>query len=113
MIGADALMAQLKSLSDVDAKRILKDAAEDTLLPEAQRLVPVDEGDLKESLEVVASPDGAELRAGTDHAVHVELGTRLMAAQPYLRPAYENRGNEFIRQVGEAVEKELKEKANG
>jgi HK97 gp10 family phage protein len=112
ILGATELMSQLQSMGDMDARRILKDAAEETLLPEAQRLVPVDKGDLKASLEVVASSDGADLQAGTDHAVHVEFGTRFMAAQPYLRPAYENRGNEFIRLVGDAVQADMKGKSS-
>lgn len=48
-----------------------------------KRLVPVDTGELRDS--VVPVDGGIEIRAA--HAGFVEFGTEHMAAQPYVRPA--------------------------
>jgi HK97 gp10 family phage protein len=58
---------------------------------DARRYAPVDTGQLVASIEV----DRAQGRvvAGADHATYVELGTRHMQPQPFLRPAlYQKRG---------------------
>lgn len=55
---------------------------------DAQRLAPVDTGELRRSIHA-EEPHGRTVRvvAGADHASYVELGTRHMSAQPYLKPA--------------------------
>lgn len=67
----------------------------------AKRAVPVDTGDLKDSIVVqVETGDRPVLQVGVDSDIHavdygryVEEGTSRMAAQPYLRPAvYQARG---------------------
>lgn len=70
------------------------------IVADAERYVPVDSGELKESLgyEVVDTAEGQlgvalYVYATAKHAAHVEMGTYKMAPQPYLRPAVEkNRG---------------------
>lgn len=60
----------------------------------AQRLVPIDTGELHDGIRIVDEPhrDGSGV-VGTygvtdvDHAEPVEFGTERMAAQPYLRPS--------------------------
>lgn len=61
----------------------------DTFLAIATDLVPVDTGNLMNSLD--ASTDGTEVTAETDceYAEYVEYGTWKMAAQPYFLPALE------------------------
>lgn len=58
---------------------------------DAKRLVPVDTGELRDSITVSVEgrgPDAiARISAGAEHALPVELGTRNTRAQPYLRPA--------------------------
>jgi HK97 gp10 family phage protein len=49
----------------------------------ARQMVPVDTGELRDSIEVT----GEGVVAGTDHAVYVEFGTFKMTAEPFLRPA--------------------------
>jgi HK97 gp10 family phage protein len=64
--------------------RIAEDRAKD-------RYVPVDVGNLKNSIHVGAvTEDRAELLATADYAAYVEFGTRNMAAQPYMRPSVQN-----------------------
>lgn len=73
------------------AKAASRETLEDTakaILRDTERLVPVDEGDLLRSLGYeMLSDDEAVVYATEEHALHVELGTRNMKAQPYLRPA--------------------------
>lgn len=68
---------------------VLQKAASETLAL-AQGRVPVDTGYLKNSLQIFS--EGAlthGVRAGAEYAIYVEFGTRHMAAQPYLIPAFE------------------------
>lgn len=64
---------------------------------EAQSLAPVDTGALKASiLAVILSPLSAAVRAAMYYAIYVEMGTRKMAAQPYLRPALEREAPRLV-----------------
>lgn len=56
----------------------------------AKQRCPVDTGRLRSSIShQLASDGGLVARIGTDveYAPYVELGTRFMSAQPFLRPA--------------------------
>lgn len=58
----------------------------------SKRLCPVDTGRLRSSIargEITRTGDTIEGRIGTDveYAKHVEYGTTVSRAQPYLRPA--------------------------
>lgn len=48
-------------------------------------------GNLKESIRLEITDGGmtAEVEPGAEYAAYVELGTRKMSAQPYLKPAWE------------------------
>lgn len=65
------------------------------VLADAEHSAAVDTGELLESLMLERDDEAKEYRVGSsdvEHSVFVELGTRKMAAQPYLRPAlYKNR----------------------
>lgn len=56
---------------------------------QAQRMAPVATGELRGSIAYRVSNGELILYADAPHAAYVELGTRKMAAQPYLRPALE------------------------
>jgi HK97 gp10 family phage protein len=62
-----------------------KEVAREVVI-EAKRLVPVDTGALRDSISVI---DGSPMAVVADapYSLYVELGTRHMAAQPYLMPA--------------------------
>ncbi len=60
---------------------------------EARRLCPVDTGKLRESID----KRRMSIIAETDYALFVEIGTRFMAAQPFLRPAMIAAGERFTR----------------
>jgi hypothetical protein len=64
-------------------RKVLQDVADDML-----RTVPRDTGELADSINPYAtSGNRYRIKIGTDHWVHVEYGTRYMAAQPYIRPS--------------------------
>lgn len=60
----------------------------DAIARDAERLAPVDTGELRSRIEV-GPVEGRTVRiwSRAEHGIYQELGTRFMAAQPYLRPA--------------------------
>jgi len=114
----DRLMAALQSGVVAGAKLIQA---------EAQRIVPVRTGDLRESIEVGDVQSNGplavvEVSAGTDHAFFVEYGTGQrgaasagagsgpyseswpgMAARPYMRPALVTVESDVIEAVAQEV----------
>lgn len=85
----------------VDGDALLARIA-DAIVRDAQRLVPVDTARLADGIEA-DSPAGGSVKVHSRRPdpnpdregvpVYVELGTRYMAAQPYLKPAlYRQRG---------------------
>jgi len=73
------------------------------LLSSMQGRTPVDTGELRASETATATAKSLTLRAGTDHAVYVEFGTRKMAAQPYMRPTIEAAGGQVVSVVTSEV----------
>ena len=75
------------------------------LIAEAYATVacPVDTGRLRASIS--HDHDDTTMIVGTnvEYAPYVELGTRNMSAQPYLRPAIENHMNEYKSIVNNAL----------
>jgi len=65
------------------------------ILADAKRAVPIDTGELHDSLGIEERPEEQAVLIGSsdaEYSTYVELGTSKMAAQPYLRPAlYQNR----------------------
>ena len=91
----DSALADLAGEVAVDAV----DEALDEGVDMAQRLVPIDTGELHDGIRVVEpatrTPDGAVGYYGVtdvDHALPVELGTINAPAQPYLRPSIDGIG---------------------
>lgn len=88
-------MSRTRVKLDADAAAKLQDLGDEyvasVVLPKveahAKRIVPVDSGELHDSIHTEVSEEGMFVVADADHASHVELGTSKMAAQPYLRPA--------------------------
>lgn len=81
-----------KMLHSVNAKVTGNTKAEQlrvatAIAKKARELVPVDTGDLRNSIHVQNDKLGSIVIAGTDHAAAVEYGTIKQEAQPYMRPA--------------------------
>lgn len=53
----------------------------------AELRVPVDTGELMNSIDYGVKDGVAWFGAGAPHVLHVEYGTKNMPAQPFLRPA--------------------------
>lgn len=72
----------------------------------AQRKVPVKTGTLKRSIRLEIRDEGltAEVAATTNYAGYVELGTRYMNAQPYMRPSYEQQVYKFLRDLDKVLD---------
>lgn len=81
-LDADA-QAKLQALGD----KFVAESVLPQIVSAAKRIVPVDSGDLRDSIHPEVSADGMYVVADEEYASHVELGTSKMAAQPYLRPA--------------------------
>ena len=79
-----------------------------TLQEYAQGNAPVDTGTLKRSIGLSMKDGGmtAEVKPSAEYAPYVELGTRFMGAQPYLRPALEKAGAEFKGNLEKVVRQE-------
>lgn len=82
----------------------------------AQRRAPVSteetnpgghHGQLRESITPSIEPDGMAgvVRAEVDYAEYVEKGTRFMAAQPYMKPAFEEQKPKFLRDLKKVIAK--------
>lgn len=62
----------------------------------AKQLCPVDTGRLRNSITHQQQDENTEIvGSNVEYSVFVEMGTRKMKAQPYLRPAAENHGPEY------------------
>lgn len=65
----------------------------------AKKACPVDTGNLRNSItHVVDGDDAVYIGTNVEYAPYVELGTSKMQAQPFLRPAATEHGEEY-RQV--------------
>lgn len=65
----------------------------------AKTIVPVDTGNLKNSIQTALEPGGLGATVGprnVEYAIYVEFGTYKMRAQPYMRPAAEKVRPAFI-----------------
>ncbi|WP_206050820.1 HK97-gp10 family putative phage morphogenesis protein [Nocardioides speluncae] len=70
----------------------------------AKVLVPVDTGNLKNSIAADLNGLEATVTADTEYADYVEFGTSRMAAQPYMGPAFDLRSPDLesaLAQLGE------------
>ena len=99
--GLDSLMQKLDSMGGnvLDA---LDGAVKATTLSakgEAKRMVPVDTSMLKQSISHEFERDGTSasgtVYAFMPYAIHVEMGTYKMRAQPYMMPALNSHRSVF------------------
>lgn len=95
-VGARIAKAIRKTAHDIEA--------------DAKILVPVDTGNLKNSISTDILNDGrfenmaAEIGPTAHYGRYVEEGTSRMGPQPYLRPAFDRRLPGFERAIAEAGE---------
>lgn len=96
--GMDAICGHLRDSVDMDAVKTLVKFHGAEMQQTAQICVPVDTGFLKNSIELEITDGGmtAIVEPYAEYAAYVEYGTRYMAAQPYMRPAYNQESTRFF-----------------
>lgn len=106
IVGMEKLQKKLKKNVRLDdVKRVVRHNGAE-MQEKAQRNAPVDTGTLKRSigLEITDSGMAAEVEPTAEYAPYVELGTRFMEAQPYLKPAFEEQKEKFKKDMKKLVE---------
>lgn len=106
----------LKALDLSDLKPVvMRNTAQ--LQQKAQQKAPVStektnpggaHGQLKRSILLTVNGLTGTVRATADYAQYVELGTRFMGAQPYMRPALEEQGPVFLRDIKKTIARKFK-----
>ena len=97
IVGMENVKVKLKKNMDLTAVKMVvrKNGAE--LQRNTQRNAPVDTGHLMRSIDLEVTDGGmtAEVEPTADYGAYVELGTRFMNAQPYLKPAFDEQKGKF------------------
>lgn len=103
--GLDELALELKKRENLDAVKTVVKRNGSELQAGAQQNAPVDTGKLKGNIFLEAKDGGltAEVTPTAEYSAYVELGTRFMAAQPYLEPAFNVQKNIFIKDLKRLV----------
>ena len=105
VVGLEKLQKKLKqNVRMEDVRRVVHvNGAE--MQAKAQQKAPVDTGYLKRSIGLEFTDGGmsAEVEPKADYGAYVELGTRKMEAQPYLKPAFEEQSKEFRKDMQKLV----------
>lgn len=104
--------AKLPAKMRTEVKASLEKSA-DELVAMQKRLVPVDEGDLRDSIEKREGQHelSVEVTGGDDKAFYarfVEFGTASQPAQPYFFPAYRSLRKRIKNRTRRAVRKAVK-----
>lgn len=101
---AEIEKALKKNLSMEAVKRVVKQNGAE-LEAGAKRKAPVDTGTLKRSIGLELEDGGltAVVEPTAEYAAYVEFGTRFMAAQPYLKPAWETQKEQFKKDLDKLV----------
>lgn len=106
IVGMEKLQRKLKkNVRMDDVKRVVRHNGAE-MQAKAQQNAPVDTGTLKRSigLEITDGGMSAEVEPTADYAPYVELGTRFMEAQPYLKPAFDEQKEKFKQDMKKLAE---------
>lgn len=128
----DARLGELKKSTERSRLRRVAVAELAPVIERARQLAPVDDGDLRDSLNVGGPPtrslarerrrerpDGVTVSAGSANrnAVPREFGTVRSAAHPFLRPAWDSRTGGMLDRIGKAlwamIERDARKAAKG
>lgn len=103
--GIDELQMKLKkNVQMSDVKKVVRKNGSD-MQKKAQKNAPIDTGTLQRNitLEMRDSGKTAEVEPMVDYGAYVELGTRFMTAQPYLKPAFNEQKEKFKQDMRKLV----------
>lgn len=110
--GADKIVKKLKAMDDAAGVVLMKAALEggEIALNEAKRNCPVDTGTLRNSLKlekVKQTKTKATVKIDYDkslkYGTHVELGTKHIAAQPFLRNSVDENQSNISSEITDTV----------
>lgn len=105
IVGIEKLGKKLRKNMDLSAVKtvVKKNGAE--LQAKVQKKAPVDTGTLKRSIGLSVTDAGmtAEVEPKAHYGAYVELGTRFMNAQPYLKPAFDEQKRIFRQDMNKLV----------
>jgi len=106
--GMAKLTAQLNAIG---LAFTVEDLAEGALViaTQAENNCPVDTGKLRASVFVREAGDDVEIGFSEDYASYVEFGTYKMAAQPFLRPAFDEAELQALSAIVDSVEKNMRD----
>ena len=96
--GVSALQKKLRDNATLDDVKHVVKSNGTQLNQKAKRLAPVDTGYLKGSITTSVELGGLQSTTTptADYASYVEYGTRFMAKQPFLRPAFDIQKTVFL-----------------
>ncbi|MHB8100371.1 MAG: HK97-gp10 family putative phage morphogenesis protein [Sulfuricurvum sp.] len=125
--GIEELIKQLQDLPEKIEKRVVRAAVRqgaNIIKDKAKDNVPVNEGDLKKSIKVkgvrgkpgtiafVIRPTSSKKKGkSVFYGRFQEFGTSKMAAKPFMRPAYDEAGQDVIDKVVNTIKSKLDEVA--
>lgn len=123
--GLEELIKNLTALPDKLEKRVIRAAVRqgaNVIKKKAQDYVPVDKGDLKKSIKVSGSkakpgviafkvrPTGNKKKGiSIFYGRFQEFGTSKMPAHPFMRPAYDEAGEDVLNVVINTIKSKLHE----
>lgn len=105
IVGMEKLQKKLKkNIRMDDVRRVVRHNGAE-MQGKAQDNAPVDTGTLKRSIGLDITDGGltAEVEPTAEYAPYVELGTRFMEAQPYLKPAFDDQKEKFKQDMKKLV----------
>ena len=105
VVGLEKLQKKLKqNIRMEDVKKVVRHNGAE-MQAKAQQNAPVDTGTLKRSigLEIADGGMSAEVEPMAEYAPYVELGTRFMEAQPYLKTAFDEQKEKFKKDMQKLV----------
>lgn len=105
IVGMEKLEKKLKKNTDLSAVRTVVKKNGSEMQTKAQKHAPVDTGTLKRSISLKVADAGmtAEVEPKVHYGAYVELGTRFMKAQPYLKPAFDEQKGKFKQDMDKLV----------
>lgn len=100
----DAVLRQMQNAPADAAKAWL----EEDFKPYAKRIVPVQTGALRDSIDGRVTPAGVEVFASAPHARFVEEGTSKQAAQPFMAVAWAATIHKLYERTSKALRKAMR-----
>ena len=126
IIGLDELIANMRAFPEKLENKVIKKAVRSGAVivrDKARGYVATDTGNLKKSITIISEkakpgtikfsikPIKRKAKSARDpfYGKFVELGTSKMPARPYMRPAYDEAGDDVIERVIDTINKNIRE----